>query len=416
MRSLRIRTRFSLEDILISLAMFCVVSYALLEDVSISIPIFSWFKMPMMYVGGICILCNARLLLRNVLKRRYFYILSWLFVLCAALCWSMFINRDPDIGSIPVRSTTRLIMYLLELFFLAILLAETGRSGSIINCLFFYMAVLVVLNDALLLTGLARFRSGKFENYLVGTKFSVAYLHMNFLVLWVMRRQRMRKDLRLPKWLIVILALIVLLVSVRVDCMTGVVGCVALVALFVMMESPRKIKLMRFSSPVILLLFFIGCVLASFIAEQLMSIPFVTYLVEDVLGRDTTLTGRLNIYLQYAERVKGHWLTGYGVGNANIVSLTLFRYENTQNAILQWVIQIGIPATVVMLYFLLRVFHQASQVNSKRLMEIMPLIVLVYLYVILGTVETTFSMSYILWFAMIFMLVNEDRPEELARA
>lgn len=408
MRTLKIRTRFALSDLLISIAMFCVVSYALLEDVSVSIPLFSLVKSPLLYVGGICIISQYKLLLNNLLKRKYFYVLLTLFVLCLGLLWSMYDNRNPEIGRSPVRPTIRLILYLIELFFLVMILAEKGRSTSILNFLYFYMLILAIATDFLLLTGFIRFSSGKFENYLVGTKFSVAYLHINLLAMWVMRRQRLRMDLRLPMWKIIVLALIVLLVSIRVDCMTGVVGCVALVGLFMLMESPRQIKLLRFSSPVILLLFFIGCVLASFIAEELVSIPFVSYVVEEVLGRDSTLTGRLNIYLRYADRVQGHWLTGYGFGNVTVVPL-LFHYQNTQNGILQWVIQVGIPNTCILLFLMLRVFHQASFVTGKLLMKIMPLIVLVYIHIILGTVETTFSMSYIMWYALILMMVCEKK-------
>lgn len=414
MKTLKIKIRFTLNELFVGLAMFCVVSYALLEHASIPIPIISLIKMPLMYMGGICILTQYRILLGNIMKRKYFYVLLTLSIFCLLLVWSIYVNRNPDIGVSPVRNTVRLIFYLIELFALAIILAEKRMSMKMINCLYFYMAILIVMTDFLLLTGVVRFNPGKHESYLVGSKFTVAYLHMNLLVIWVMRRQRMRQSLRLPIWRIVVLALLMLLISIRVDCMTGVVGCVALAALFMLMETPKSIKLMRFSSPVILLLFFVGSVLASFIAEEIVSIPFVSYLIEDVLGRDSSLTGRLNIYLQYAERIHGHWMTGYGFGNANAVAVALFRYENTQNAILQWVIQVGIPATCVLLFLMLRIFHQASFVNSKKLMEIMPLIVLVYLYVILGTVETTFSMSYIMWFAMIFMLINENRQEELA--
>ena len=414
MKALKIKTRFTLDELFVALAIFCVVSYALLEHVSVTIPLMSMIKMPLMYTGGICIMTQYKLLLNNVMKRRYFFVLLTLFIFCLMLVWSMYANRNPDIGTSPVRHTVRLILFLVELFALTIILAEKCMSMKMINCLYFYMAVLIILTDFLLLTGIVRFNPGKHESYLIGSKFTVAYLHMNFLVMWVMRRQRMKMSVRLPMRRIVILAIFMLLVSVRVNCMTGVMGCVALVGLFMLMETPRSIKLMRFSSPVILLLFFIASVLISFIAEEIVSIPFVSYLIEDILGRDPTLTGRLNIYLQYADRVKGHWLSGYGFGNGNAVSLALFRYENTQNAILQWVIQVGIPTACVLLFLMLRIFHQASFVNSKKLMEIMPLIVLVYLYVILGSVEITFNMNYIMWFAMIFMLINENRQEEPA--
>lgn len=418
MRTLKLRTSFSLNDLFISLAMFCVVSFAVLEHSSVAIPLASMIKMPLMYAGGICILTQAKLLLSNLLKRKYFYTLLILLVFCLGLLLTMYVNRDTRIGEDPARQTVRFILYLVELFALVIILAERGESERILKFLFRYLVVTVLVTDFLLLSGAMRFYSGRHEYYLVGTKFSVSYLHMNLLVLWVMRRQGMNRDLRLPRWLIAVLAIFVLLVAVRVDCMTGVVGCVALVVLFALLESPRRAKMLRFTSPVILLLFFFGSALVSFITEEIMSIPFVSYIVEDVLGRDSTLTGRVNIYLQYADRISGHWMTGYGFGNGNAVSVALFGYENTQNAILQWIIQVGIPGTCILLFMMMYIFHRASLVQGRKLARIMPLVVLIYVYIILGTVETTFNMKYIMWFALIFMIINEkeDAPANAMQA
>ena len=409
MKTLKIKTRFSLNDISISLAMFCVVSYSLLENVSVSIPLFSWVKMPLLYMGGIFVLTQIRVWLNNILKRKYFYVLLPLLFFCVMLLFSMYINRNPDMGISPVRATVRLILYLMELFALTIVLSERGASLRMINFLFFYMLVLAIITDFFVLTGIVRFNPGKHENYLIGTKFSVSYLHMNLLVFWVMRRQRLRKSLRLPAWIIIVLSAIVLLVSIYIDCMAGVLGCVALVGLFMMMESQKYAKLLRFSSPVILLLSFIISVTFSFVAKEILNLPFVIYLLENVFGRNATLTGRLNIYLRYVERIQGHWLAGFGLGNGNAVSMTLFGYANAQNAILYWVLQVGIPTTCTMLFYMLYVFHRASLVQSKRLMEVMPLIILIYVYVILGMIEITFDMNFFLWFAMIFLLINENR-------
>ena len=98
---------------------------------------------------------------------------------------------------------------------------------------------------------------------------------------------------------------------------------------------------------------------------------------------------------------------GFGFGNANEASVTMFGYENVQNALLQWVLQVGFPATIGFVALMFQVFRQIHRKQLVNMNMILPLVALVYMYILLGTVETTFNMAYIMWFGMIFMLANE---------
>lgn len=398
-----------MEELLFFVAIFCVTSYALLEHVSISIPIFSMVKMPMLIMGGLCLMTKVKLLLENILKKRYFYILAVLILLCAGLMSVAFLNQNVFIGTNPVRRTVRLVLFLLELFWLMIWIAETGKAKQIMNFLFWYVLILVLVTDILLFTKAIVFHSGKIENYLVGTKFSVSYLHMDLLTIWFvrnnMRLQREGKMKRFVFWA----TLFILAVSIRVDCMTGAIGCVVLCILFMLLNTPVGNKLLHFRSPVFLTLFLLGSVIFPFVAERLLSIPALERLVTEVFGRDNTLTGRLGIFETFAEKMTGHWLQGYGYGNGNTAAEWLFRCANAQNALLQWVLEVGTPITALLVGFILLIFKQLSKAPEQK--QILPLVVLVYVYVVLGTVETTFSMSYIMWIALIFMYVNAKEPE-----
>ena len=53
---------------------------------------------------------------------------------------------------------------------------------------------------------------------------------------------------------------------------------------------------------------------------------------------------------------------------------------------------------------MLLVFQQMSKSSKHR--QIMPMLVLIYVYIVLGMVEVTFSMRFILWIALIFMHSN----------
>ena len=404
---LRIQTkkRISIEEVLMVVTAICVCYYALLEHSSISIPLISHIKMPLMYLGGLCILFRLIPLVISMRKRRYFFVFFVLSLFCGVLLLTAFINRNARMGTSPLRSTVRLVLYLLELFFLMVWVAETGKSKLVINLLFYSILILTAASDFLMFSRILVFRDGKFEAYLVGTKFSVSYFHMNLLALWFFRnRERVLSD-RKAKRVIILGVPYVALVSIYVNCMTGLLGSVVLLVLFLVLNTQFQRKLVRFNSPVLLTLCLAASVVFPFIAEAVVSIPAVTYFIEEIMGRDSTITGRTLLFGMIGKKMEGHWLWGYGYGNANAVSERMFGYANTQNAILQWVLQIGIPATCLLMLLLVMIFHQLYQ--SRRRQESMAFVMLIYVYVIMGTIETTFNMSFIMWFALIFMLVNE---------
>lgn len=406
---LRIQTRkrVSVDTLLMGITAICVCYYAFLENASISIPLISYIKMPMMYLGGICILLRLFPLLRAIRKRRYFFIFTALFLLCGMLLLTVYFNRNTRIGDSPLRSTVRLVLYLVELFFLMVWAAETGRSKFLLDFLFYGILLMTAVSDFLMFSRLVVFWDGRFETYLVGTKFSVSYFHMNLLTLWFLRnRDRLTSD-RKAKRVIILGVPYLAFVSIYVDCMTGVLGCVVLLVLFLLLNTQVQRKLMRFNSPVLLTLCLLASVVFPFVAEAVVSIPAVTYFLEEVMARDTTLTGRMNIFSAFGRKMEDHWLWGYGYGNGNVVSESLFGYANAQNALLQWILQIGIPATGLLVLLMVMIFHQLYQSRNQK--RSMAFVALIYVYIIMGTIETTFNMSFLLWFALIFMLVNEKQ-------
>ena len=67
---IRIRRYTTLEKVLMIFALFFVSSYALLEHVSISIPMFSMVKFPLLYAGGICILSQINMIANSLRKKK----------------------------------------------------------------------------------------------------------------------------------------------------------------------------------------------------------------------------------------------------------------------------------------------------------------------------------------------------------
>lgn len=414
MKQYRVPRSFTLNGLIIFVALFCLSSFAFLEHTSISIGAFSAVKLPLLYVGFVCLVTQIKTLSRCLFKKNKFYTLLALAVFCVLLVISMFANWDTNIGESPLRYTFRLLLYLVEVFLLMIVIAETGRGQAALRFLFWYLLLITVVNDALMFTGIKRFVEDRYESYLVGTKFSVSYLHMNLLTMWVMCRYHKGGLKGISRWLVAVAAIFIALVAIRVDCMTGVLGSLLLVMLFGMMTGAKRHRLLKYTSPWILLTALIISAAFAFVADIITQIPVIEFVVEDVLQRDTSITGRTNIYQMYIANLNGHWLTGYGYGNGNAASVSLFGYENVQNGVLQWVLQVGIPATIGMVVLMMQVFRLANRCPIERRERLMPLVALVYMYIILGTIETTFNMAFILWFALIYMVANErqKRPQQ----
>lgn len=416
MKRFRLPRSFTLNGLIIFVALFCVSSFAFLEHASISISAVSSIKLPLLYVGFVCLVLQIKTISRCLFKKNKFYTLLAMAVFCVLLVISMFANWKTNIGESPLRYTFRLLLYLVEVFLLMTVIAETGRGQAALNFLFWYLLLITIVNDTLMFTQIIRFVVGRYESYLVGTKFSVSYLHMNLLTMWVMCRYHKGGLRGISRWLVVVAAVFIALVAIRVNCMTGVLGSALLVILFGMMDGSKRHKLFKFTSPWLLLLALVVSVAFAFVADAFTQIPVVKYFVEDVLNRDTSITGRTNIYQMYVANLEGRWLTGYGYGNGNDAALALFGYENVQNGLLQWVLQVGIPATIGMVAMMMQVFRLANRCSLERRAQLMPLVALIYMYIVLGTIETTFNMAFILWFALIYMVANERQMRPPQRA
>ncbi len=407
LKRFRFPKSFTLNGLIIFVALFCVSTFAFLEHTSISIGRFSAVKLPLMYLGFACIFTQIKTISRCLFKKSKFYTLLTLALFCVLLIISMFANRDSQFSNSPLRYTLRFLLYLVELFLLMIIIAETGRVKTTLNFLFWYLLLITAVNDVLMFTQVIRFVMGSHESYLVGTKFSVSYLHMNLLTMWVMRRTYIGGGRNVGRWQIIVAAVFIILVAGRVDCVTGVLGCLMLAMLFVLLRDPRRGRKLKLLSPWMLLAVMIASVIFAFVADAITQIPLVEYVMENILHRDPSITGRTNIYEMYVSNLQGHWLTGYGYGNGNDASMTLFGYENVQNGILQWVLQIGVPATIGMVAMMMQVFRLANRSLPEKRARMMPLVALIYMYIVLGTIETTFNMAFFMWFALVFMLANE---------
>lgn len=402
-----------LQTLLMWVGLLCVVSFAMLEHMSIPIPEISSVKMPLVLVGGVCVIPLLKTFFANMLKKRYLAITMVLLLLCGFLVISMNYNDSTVSGYSPERSTIRLILYLLELFILMMAFAEKGQSQMVVQFIFRYVLLLVLVTDALMLTRVVTFGTEKLPYYLAGTKFTVVYRHFDLLVLWLIQQREKYGARFANKWFVWSAAAVVILVSIYVDCMSGVLGCVFL-AWLILRQSVSKKLTKLLTTPTFFIFCILACTLIAFVIGFFLNIPVIKNLIEDVLQRDTTLTGRIKIYQNYGEAMQGHWLLGYGFGSGNVVSLQYFGCTNAQNAVLHWILQCGLVVSVLLITLFVLIMKQVKTHPLNRRVSAELLVVLVYTYVMLGIVEITYSMSFILFIALLFMLANDKGETDIS--
>ena len=406
---LMVRKSVALDEFLFKLATIFIILYALLEHMSISIPFYSSLKLPILYVAGICLVPQVPLIIKNFKKKKNFSVLITVVLVCLASFLSMRMNpRSTNV----TRGTIRFILYMTELFVMVMRYEEKENVDELLHVSFVVLAILVVLTDFLIFTGWVTFVDGQLVSYLIGTKFNVAYAHMGLLILWVVKDLRLKREERVTKFKILFGAIMSLVISVMVDCMTGVLGVIVLLIFLPKVIGNQERTNAFFISTKILTAFLVGSVVFAFIVDEVVNIPLVTKFVSQIMNRSTTLTGRTTIYSLFVSGMNGHWMWGYGFGNSFKAAFSLYGVANVQNALLEWLFVGGIPSAVLLVVLIVLIFKRIKFADPKQRKVAMPVVLLIYTYVIMGTVEITFDMSFLLWLALLFAIINTQQTTE----
>lgn len=382
------------------IAFICILSYALLENVSIPISEFAYYKRPLLIIAALCIVGMINYIYPYLLKKEYFFGLCLVLMFITMLWYSTITNMNTTYGYSPIAATINMTLFIVELFLLAIVIAEYGYVERIFLLSFKYIIILLIVTDVLMFTGMVTFTDGLFETYLIGTKFDISYLHIFAVAFYLLNRRPGFGFRARHIFLTMFFSALVILLAIRVDCMTGVIGSVLLVVLMVVFNTFTDSALTFFSKTWVLILFIVGSGIVSFLFEQLVAAPIVGDFIVNVLGRQITLTGRTDIYSLFMLKVGGNFNWGYGLGSAYTTSMSLFGYADAQNALLQWILQIGIIPCLFMISGFVGSFKGINR--DEDLILIMPIIALVYVFICLGTVEITYNMNFFYLIALLF--------------
>ena len=352
----------------------------------VTLPYFPWYntmKYISIVIAGLYVITRGKC----VIKRKYALINLLALVFCGMLLWTSFKNRDQITSRNPFLAAIVFIaLFLMFLFFMEIMI-EDNKVQQVLN-LFYRMTLgILLVNDILVLTFPNLYLSFG-ENYFIGTKFEVVYLHFLLICLYMAKA----KDNRHRNLVFGGMLLWTFFIGVQVKCSTGLVGTAIMIILIIAINRKEDM----FLSPTFYAAVQAICFGFVFFCETVLSNPMVENFIVNILGKSATMSGRTNIYIKVPMILTSHraWITGFGYATSYELGRELGGFPDTQNGILEWIWYAGIPTTIIMLVLFMVILYASKNAISGNAIKMRSLLVFLYLLTILGTVEITITKMY----------------------
>lgn len=260
-----------------------------------------------------------------------------------------------------------------------------------------YLIAVLALTDMLMIVLPSKFYNISGRNIgttLLGNKFNVAYAHLMLMFLSVFLEERLH--VRNKK--VVIYAIIVAGICKFCDCTTAMIGCCLFVLLYFV---PPKIKEVLSRPIVVMSLFFLGAFLLLEFDGILMSKP-IQYLIIEVLHRDGTLTGRMQVYPYALMLIADKPWFGYGFGT-DIVKRVSIWYANAQNGLLDFVIRYGCLTAAALTFNVFSATAKNSKNNKHNLDGKNWLtLIMIYVYIFMGIAEITYGKVFFFYIILLY--------------
>lgn len=341
---------------------------------------------------GLYLLLNMRALLAVVGKAPcalFTAFIAWV-VICA------YVNSYRVPGVDITKSAIIALMPIIEVGLLLAVYAERGNLHRAINLFFWWQLTLISLNDLLLLImpDLFGMESVFLPQYLIGNKFGVVYGHFLLITFFLIRRNGEGKEAGKLNFSLFILVVLTLIISVLVDCMTGVIGAVLLYCFNLLVSRYPRVLIRPYILVGVLLL---ACSFM-FVYDEVLDNGAIRFILEDVLNTTTDITGRSQIYEQLPYILSDHLVYGYGYDTCHILGPFLGNFVDTQNGLAEWVWRAGIPSVVLLCLFLWSCVSQGRKAiaenGTQAVRMVAPLLSYLLTLSVLASVEITVSSAF----------------------
>lgn len=353
----------------------------------------------------VLIICMIPYLLMNVKKilvEKYQKINLCLFLFCISVFISSYCGRN--YASHSYLSTFKFVMTIVvSVLFFECINFYGNNTWKVVLTMFIGLSFFyVILNDILMLIVPNIFRASdelgmgdRFNCFFLGNKFNVVYLHLFFWAFYLLYQQLTKKN---NKFYTVLLIGLVLCVSIFVKCSTGIIAIIVFGILYF-----GKFE-KYFFNPLITFISIGVCNTILLVNSAFLSMPIIKFVIEDILGKEIGLTGRLDIYARMGQLFVQNLWFGYGYENNAYVALQTVLAANVQNGLFDNIVSFGIVGTSVLAMFIW-VCLKFAQKNGK----LNAFSYLMYTYIVISSVEIVFRTNFIIIVALIaFCNINEN--------
>lgn len=364
--------------------------FRLLQGISIFIIFFFSF---------VYILQNFRIIFntKKIYKQFLFSVVLTIYLILVYL--STYFSRFNHVITNSSSNCLAYISMILGLVFSFSIFFEKDRTFFLKN-IFFLIGISCIINDFLFFPHIVE--SQITQDYMFSGKFAVAYMHLEWITFYIINIKLNLLSKRYYSIKLMGLILYTFIICLLVNCSTGIVGLVLLIAIMIFI--PRHIV----QSPWIWLISLVCSSSFVLFYQKLLEIPWVKYIIVVLLHRSETLTGRTYIYEQLPIILNGHYLWGYGFGS-DYETWHIFGYgiANSQNGIANMIVEQGLLATVAFMCLAVLILY-FSRLNKN----VIPIVSMIYVLTFLGSVEITFTLNFIALFILVFFMSNSDLKEQ----
>ncbi|MEQ2563857.1 hypothetical protein WMO41_11910 [Ventrimonas sp. CLA-AP-H27] len=365
---------------------YSIISVLIYITTFFSTTYFNYNILRYVLIAIIAILLAAKMPVGTILRNLKLNILVMLF-LCATL-WSSFSSNYGVDRNLKLASIVFCVAFLEFVLFLEII---TDKNLMLLCLKSWYKCAVIIsmITDILVMT-----QGSVNGNYLVGTKFAVVYQHLFLLALFmIVNAGALQKSNSLKNYRVRLSFCILLIftgfLSIHIDCMTGVIGVVLFFLFGLLVKQKTVVMTHGFV--------FLGVVLVSF--AFMWGVPFImgnkniASFITNNLNRSLTLTGRTVIFEQIPRIMDGKWVLGFGYGSSYEICFKYIGFADTQNALMEWIMQVGILGTGL---FCSIIYYCISKVHKTftSYTEWVWFLAFAYTYVVLGMIEITYGMQF----------------------
>ena len=342
----------------------------------------------LLVVVAMMIASNIKILSRNTYRGLNVGIAFF----CIATLIVSYINRNSYTDRNPFLAAIVFTATLVEFALTVEIFCQREEMQNLIK-VFYRMTLLVVIaTDCLILFTTIHLQYGG-DVFLVGTKFSVIYMHFYLISFFIADknvRLRTIRESSLNNAILVLFFIMTMIMSIELGTATGIVGTVALLLFLWLNEK----NIGFFLNSKIFFVALMASLLFAVFVEIILSNSVVTYIITQLLGKDVTLTFRTVIYSMLPNIMKGRWLWGFGYGTGYEV-LMRHGIVDAQNGVFDWIQQIGIFGTMSLVMWLCIAMKRPKNDYKINYSDVRSLTALIYVFVLLATVEITFSSDFL---------------------